>query len=227
MSNNKSAVFCRPAFGMPQSRGLFNFVTWPAKKSNICGGFMKLRFVVSCLVLLGVLGLSTKAQELPKIDASVSYSYLRANPATSGVNGFNLNGGSASAAYNFRDWLSAEGDFGGYYVGSVNGVNVDNHVYTYLFGPRFTYRGWKRVSPFAHVLFGGAQSGADVFATSNSHTAFATAFGAGIDWNVRDRFSIRPLQFDYLLTHFPEVTNGNNLTQNNLRVSTGIVFHFK
>src|SRR2546425_788275 len=33
-----------------------------------------------------------------------NYSYLRANPGTSGFNGFNLNGGSASAAYNFKDW---------------------------------------------------------------------------------------------------------------------------
>jgi hypothetical protein len=29
------------------------------------------------------------------------------------------------------------------------------------------------------------------------------------------------------LTHLPEVTGGNNQTQNNLRVSAGIVFHFK
>jgi len=143
---------------------------------------MKLRFIVSLFVLVTIFGLSANAQELPKIDASVNYSYLRANPGTSGFNGFNLNGGSASAAYNFRDWVS--------------GV-------------------------------GGARAGSGVFATSNSHTAFATAFGAGVDWNVRDRFSIRPLQFDYLLTHLPEISNGNNQTQNNLRVSTGIVFHFK
>jgi opacity protein-like surface antigen len=188
---------------------------------------MKLRFIVSLLALVTIFGLSANAQELPKIDASVNYSYLRANPGTSGANGFNLNGGSASAAYNFRDWVSGVADFGGYHVGSYGGVNVNDHMLTYLFGPRFTYRGHRRISPFGQVLFGGARAGSGVFATSNSHTAFATAFGAGVDWNVRDRFSIRPLQFDYLLTHLPEVTNGNNQTQNNLRVSTGIVFHFK
>ncbi len=188
---------------------------------------MKLRFIVSLLALVTLFGLTANAQELPKIDASVSYSYFRANPATSGFNGFNLNGGSASASYNFRDWVSGVADFGGYHVGSYNGVSVDNHVLTYLFGPRFTYREHRRFSPFGQVLVGGARAGSGVFATTNSHTAFATAFGVGVDWNVRDRFSIRPLQFDYLLTHLPEVTNGNNQTQNNLRVSTGIVFHFK
>jgi opacity protein-like surface antigen len=188
---------------------------------------MKLRFIVSLLALVTVFGLSAKAQELPKIDASVSYSYLRANPATQGFNSFNLNGGSASVAYNYRDWLSGVADFGGYHVGNSNGVSADDHLLTYLFGPRFTYRGHRRISPFGQVLFGGARAGSNVFATSNSHTAFATAFGAGVDWNVRDRFSIRALQFDYLLTHLPEVGNANNQTQNNLRVSTGIVFHFK
>jgi outer membrane immunogenic protein len=188
---------------------------------------MKLRFVVSLLALVTVFGLSSKAQELPKIDAAVSYSYLRANPATSGFNSFGLNGGSASASYNYRDWLSGVADFGGYSVGSANGVNVNNHMLTYLFGPRVTYRKYRRISPFGEMLFGAARAGSGVFATTNSHTALATAFGAGVDWNVRDRFSIRPLQFDYLLTHLPEVANGNNQTQNNLRVSTGIVFHFK
>lgn len=188
---------------------------------------MKWKLVVSLLAVLSVFGLTSRAQELPKIDASVSYSYLRANPATSGVGGFNLNGGSAAASYNFRDWLSGVADFGGYHVGHIDGVNVDSHLTTYLFGPRFTYRHYRRISPYAHALFGSASTGSNVFATTNSRTKFATAFGGGIDWNVRDRFSIRPLQVDYLLTHFPEAASGNNLTQNNLRVSTGIVFHFK
>ncbi len=77
---------------------------------------MKLRFIVSLLALVTFFGLTASAQELPKIDASVNYSYLRANPGTSGFNGFNLNGGSASAAYNFKDWVSGVADFGGYHA---------------------------------------------------------------------------------------------------------------
>ncbi len=188
---------------------------------------MKSKLVVSLMAVFSLLAVTAKTQELPKIDASVSYSYFRAMPSTQGSSGFNLNGGSASASYNFRDWLSGVADFGGYSVGSVNGVNVDNHVLTYLFGPQITYRRYRRISPFGHVLVGGGRTGSGVFATTNSHTALATAFGVGVDWNVRDRFSIRPLQFDYLLTHLPEDTNGNTQTQNNLRVSAGIVFHFK
>jgi hypothetical protein len=188
---------------------------------------MKLRFIVPLLCLVTIFGISASAQEQPKIDVFAGYSYLRSYPATPGVGGFNLNGGSASAAYNLRDWVSGVADFGGYNIGTANGVNVNNHVLTYMFGPRFTYRGYRKISPFGQVLFGAAREGSGVFANANSHTALATSFGGGVDWNVRDRFSIRPLQFDYILTHFPEATGGTNLTQNNLRVSAGIVFHFK
>jgi hypothetical protein len=51
------------------------------------------------------------------------------------------------------------------------------------------------------------------------------AIGVGVDYRLNNRFSLRPLQVDYLLTRFPEGT-GSNQTQNNLRASTGIVVHF-
>lgn len=187
---------------------------------------MKLKLVVSLLALATVFGISASAQELPKIDVSASYSYFRAIPSSPLLKDYSLNGGSASAAYNVKDWLSGVFDFGGYTVGSTNGVNINNHLLTYMAGPKFTYR-TRRFSPFAQVLVGGARAGSGVFATSNSHTGLATDFGVGLDWNYRDRFSIRPVQVDYLLTHLPEIGNSNTLTQNNVRYSAGIVFHFK
>src|SRR2546427_1466743 len=172
---------------MPQTRGLYKPFPGPRAKFNPCGGSMKLRFIVSLLSLATIFGLSAKAQELPKLDASVSYSYLRANPATSGLGGFNLNGGSASASYNFRDWLSGVADFGGYHVGSADGVSVNDHVLTYLFGPRVTYRGYRRISPFGHVLVGAARAGSDVLAPTNSHTPVATPLCVGVHLPLRGR----------------------------------------
>jgi len=46
---------------------------------------MKLKLLLSLSAALSLFGATAHAQELPKIDASVSYSYLRANPATSGL----------------------------------------------------------------------------------------------------------------------------------------------
>jgi len=47
--------------------------------------------------------------------------------------------------------------------------------------------------------------------------------GGGLDYKLSDRFAIRPVKVDYLMTRFSE-TGTSNQTQNNLRVSTGIVF---
>jgi opacity protein-like surface antigen len=84
------------------------------------------------------------------------------------------------------------------------------------------------VTPFAEVLFGAAHAGGGVF-TTNSQNAFAMTVGGGVDYRFSRRLSIRPLKVDYLLTRFNEFNTFNALstqTQNNLRVSTGIVFRF-
>lgn len=49
-----------------------------------------------CLFGLGMLFLlaqTAAAQDTPKVDAFLGYSYVRANPATSGASSFNLHGG--------------------------------------------------------------------------------------------------------------------------------------
>jgi hypothetical protein len=51
------------------------------------------------------------------------------------------------------------------------------------------------------------------------------ALGGGVDVHVAHHFSVRPVQVDYLLTRFNEFGNGAQ-NQTNLRVSTGVVFHF-
>ena len=188
---------------------------------------MKLRVVVCLLGFASLLGATAQAQEERKtIDVFAGYSYVRANPATSGSSGFSLNGGSASAAYNFNRWLSGVADFGGYHSSNILGSGVDGTLSTYLFGPRVSYRHFGRVTPFGEVLFGVAHTGASLLNTTGSQNAFAMTVGGGIDYRLSSHFSLRPAKVDYLLTRFNEVTNNNTQSQNNLRVSTGIVFRF-
>ena len=71
----------------------------------------------------------------------------------------------------------------------------------------------------AHV---GGDNG---LAFSTSNNSFAMAIGAGVDFKVSHRFSVRPLQVDYLMTRFNELGLGAQ-SQDNLRVSTGVVLHF-
>jgi opacity protein-like surface antigen len=188
---------------------------------------MKLRVVVSLLGFASLFAVIAQAQEERKtIDVFAGYSYVRANPSTGGADNFSLNGGSASAAYNFNNWLSGVADFGGYHTANGLGSGLEGTLSTYLFGPRVSYRHFGRVTPFGEVLFGVAHTDASLLNTTNSQNAFAMTVGGGVDYRVSSRFSIRPLKVDYLLTRFNEFNTTNTQNQNNLRVSTGIVFRF-
>jgi hypothetical protein len=161
-------------------------------------------------LLLGILFvalLPAAAQDDDKVEVFGGYTYMRFRPG----NDLNLNGWEASAQYKFRDWIGGVADFDGHY-GSPNGVGTS--VYSYLFGPQVSWP--SRVSPFAHVLLGGAHFSAAGFGDS----AFAMAIGGGIDTEIKQGISWRIIQGDYLLTRF------GSQTQNNGRISTGIVFRF-
>jgi hypothetical protein len=187
---------------------------------------MKLKVVVCLLAFLFFSAASAFAQDFSKIDIFAGYSYVRENPATSSVNGSNLHGGSASVAYNANHWLGAVADFGGYHSNNVGGGDTDGTVFTYLFGPRFSYRKYERVTPFAQTLFGVAHgSGSVNGGLASTNNAFAASFGGGVDVKITRSVSFRAAQVEYLLTRFPEISSGRQ-TQNNLRVSTGIVLHF-
>jgi hypothetical protein len=161
-------------------------------------------------LLVGVIllaSLSAHAQGLgDKVELFGGYSYMRtASPS------FNLNGWELAGQYKATDWLGGVADFDGHY-GSPNGFSTSLH--TFLFGPEVSWPA--RVSPFAHVLFGGAHVSSGGF----SDTSFAMAVGGGIDTRLIHGIYWRIIQGDYLPTFF------GNARENNARLSTGIVVRF-
>ena len=86
---------------------------------------MKLPVVVCLLALVSLCGVAAQAQDVPKFDVFVGYSYVRENPVTSGIDSFSMNGGSASIAYNANHWLSAAADFAGYHTNNILATGVD------------------------------------------------------------------------------------------------------
>jgi hypothetical protein len=173
---------------------------------------------------------SAQAQDTPKWEVFGGYSWVRANIVVSGTP-FNMNGGSASVAYNLSSWFGLVGDFGIYEQGQVAGKPFNLTVTAYEFGPRVSYRKNAHVVPFAQVLFGGGHTagtlyssplGAGLAPLGNSN-GFNFSAGGGLDWKVKHNFSIRLAQAEYLHTQF---LNGSNNSQSNFRLSTGVVFSF-
>jgi hypothetical protein len=162
--------------------------------------------------LLLVFGLfflaSFPAQAQDTAEVFGGYSYMHFHTSLSG----NVNGGEIAGQYKFTDWVGGVADLDGHY-GSLGGISTS--TYTFLFGPQVSLP--SRVSPFGHLLLGGAHISGPGF----GDTSFAMALGGGIDTRIsHDRFYWRVIQMDYLITQF------GGHSQNNFRLSTGIVVKF-
>jgi len=189
---------------------------------------------------------SSKSDNYPKFEWFFGYSFWRAMPTASSNRMSYLHGGSTSFAYNFNRYLGLVADFGGYddskltlfnSAGSQT-VNSGGSAYTYVFGPRFSYRRHERFTPFFQALFGGAHaspvtiSGCTIGTSCTplaSDNAFAAMLGAGFDVKIGRHIALRPFQGDLLLTRFkdPFSTTGQGRGwQKNVRFSAGVVYRF-
>src|SRR5260370_34962423 len=101
---------------------------------------MKLKLVVSLLVVLSLFGATARAQETPKVDVFVGYSFIQANPGVRGVDSFHLHGGSGSVAYNVKSSFSGAAGFGGNNQGNVPFTRNRGPIGPYPLGPRRAYR---------------------------------------------------------------------------------------
>ena len=184
------------------------------------------KFAFLCAVIL-MTSLTAAAQEHPSTEVVAGYSYMRANPNTSSVDSFNLNGGTASIAFYPWHWLGFAADFAGNHVGQIGSTSVDNNLFTYLFGPRVRLPGTPHLKPFAQTLFGAAHAtGTTAFAGAGTRNSFAMAVGGGLDVPMTHHWGVRAFEVDYLPTWFRENPAGGRVVQNNLRVSTGVRLRF-
>ncbi len=181
--------------------------------------------VAFALLLLGASG--ARGQVATPIDAFVGYSYFHANAPPGECGCFNMNGGTGEFSALLVHGISGLVDFGGYYQDNVDKTGRTLRVETFLFGPRYSNHHWRRVTPFGEAMFGGSLGSGTLYGanatTSGSASGFSLAAGGGLDWNVKERISIRVFQADYVMTRMPNFFDNN---QNNLRINFGVVFHF-
>jgi len=184
-------------------------------------------------------------QGAPKVELFVGYSYLRAMPDLSSGNRIvYLNGGSTSVAYNLNRYLGLVGDFGGFndtrlllrgagLSPSVNAQVVGGSVFSYLGGPRLSFRNHSKLTPFAQALFGGVHASEITLSGCTgsctylpAENTFAMTAGGGLDLKVHRHLAIRIVQAEYMMTNFENRDTGKSAMQNDMRLSSGIVFRF-
>jgi opacity protein-like surface antigen len=200
------------------------------------------------LYVLGVsllAAMSLVAQDYPKVEVPLGFSFVNVHPNLTPIKSFNIFGGGGGVVFNFTPVIGIKADFMGYTQG--NGVkskltnagfpifgDVQGNLFTYMFGPQIKKHSgnWQ---PFGEALFGAAHSNTfasiantitGVTSTSSNNNAFAMAFGGGLDYKVGRNVQLRLAEGDYLYTRFG--VNGTSYTgnQNNFRFFSGLDITF-
>jgi opacity protein-like surface antigen len=178
---------------------------------------------VSIIVYSLFLFVSAASSQVPSGNVFAGYSYYNADLSSLGRS--NLNGWNGSVEGKLIPWVGIVADISGHYgsesiptfcqgqLCSSSSMNI--HELDFLVGPRVSVSVGK-IRPFAEALFGGGHISTH---GAGSDTSFATALGGGIDYHLIPLVAWR-LEGDYVQTRF------FSRTQNNVRISTGIVVRF-
>jgi hypothetical protein len=159
------------------------------------------RKLVILLGLIFLMSLTARAQDKGELFGGYSYERFRTSPSR------NLNGWEISGQYKFAAWLGGIADVDAHYSSQIRTVS-------FMVGPQVSFPAG--ISPFFHVLAGINH----IRVGGISDTSFSTALGGGIDMRLAPAISWRVIQADDVVTRF---FGG---TQNDARISTGIVIRF-
>ena len=213
---------------------------------------MKMKLLLSIVTLwaIGAMGQSSSKPDpppdeyVPKFEVPVGFSFVNVHPSLGQITSFNIFGGGGQFDVNFGNYFGIKADFMGYtqgtglrnqlrndynYTGSAGG-----NAFIYTFGPQIK-KHTGMVQPFGEVLVGAwhtnayativnAETGGTATGSGNNN-GFAMNAGGGIDLRLTQHISARPVEVDYLLTHFnANHVSGYSSNQNSFRYFAGIDF---
>jgi opacity protein-like surface antigen len=219
-------------------------------------------FAGAILVASGVAVCQTTNTSVSAMSPAVTYGKFETAPGfmyihtakTFGLqNGLNCVGGGGTLAYNFSALVGFAADLGGCKIVGLNNALgqaslLTGKEFTFLFGPRITFRSKSPFQPFGELSLGGTRAsiscnvgdfgndcgalGANLpinipTATSFSKSAFSLSVGGGADIKINQKFAIRLVQAEYLYTRFGNncqfaICSANN-NQNSFRLKSGVV----
>jgi outer membrane immunogenic protein len=160
--------------------------------------------------------------EIPRFEVGANYNYFHANAPPGQCGCFSLNGGSGTLLMNITPVWSAVADIAVAHANNVDNTSQNITIVNYLFGVRYNRRNSSRFVPYGEALFGGAKEDVNFQFTINRNS-FGLAVGGGASVRLKRRLGLTLAQIDYVYTQIP---NAKNDRQNNVRISTGIIYNF-
>ncbi len=193
----------------------------------------RMRVALGILFLLS-LNLPLACAQFPKsagssvaIEGSVGYEYFNQSIASS--QRLNLNGVDGTISVDIKPLFGLCGDFGYARASNVFGTAHSSNVFNYLGGPVFYPLRGKRVTAYAHGLFGGARVAGAVPGNGGAYlvgfaNGFSWAAGGGIEYRYSPSWAVRA-GADYLHASFYNL-NVELQGQGNFRTVVSLVYSF-
>jgi peptidoglycan-associated lipoprotein len=156
------------------------------------------------------------------LDVEVGFSALRAN-AGPGVCGcfwmLGENGQLAVVSPHHVDYVF---DYAHTAITNANNINHNIALSTYMVGLRYNVPLGHRFSTYAQALGGFGHTQTNYLIDINQSSVAAEG-GGGLNLRLSPRFAFRVFEADYVMTEIPNAVNGR---QNQLRLTSGLVYHF-
>jgi outer membrane immunogenic protein len=188
-----------------------------------------MRFILFAALALGAASAAMAQEEMYRGDAGVTYQWVHTNAGPGECGCFGLNGAEISGSWDVRGPWAIVTDFSSDFRGANFTASQSSLTVTsFLAGARYRLpqpwiKGAHRPLPFAQVLIGPAHAGGGEAGVGDGSYAFAARIGGGIDIPLKFHFEVRAVQADWFRSQF---ANAKNDHQNNLMISTGIIFRW-
>jgi hypothetical protein len=171
----------------------------------------------------GAGGQGKAPRPVPTFEVGLGYTYLHANAPPGTCECFSFNGGYGVFVANLPHGLSVVGDISAATASNISGTTEGLTVVNYLFGPRYSWRpGSGRFTTYGQFLLGGSSQSSNIAAVPHV-SAFAYSPGGGVSVGLSRHFGLNLGEVDWLHSQLP---NAGNNRQNDLRISSGVLFRF-
>jgi peptidoglycan-associated lipoprotein len=195
---------------------------------------MKLSITLSFLIALAAAPVLAQTQaaasaQRNQTEVAAEYTYVHSNAPPAGCGCFLFNGGSASIARPLGSgYWAFVFDTTVAHASSISSANYDLTLSVFTAGFRLRPAPHARWNLFGQVLVGAEHASGSLVegatpAATDPAIVFAMNAGGGLDRRFNSHWSLRLVEVDYVMT---QSSNGVNDLQNNLRISTGLVYRF-
>lgn len=184
--------------------------------------------IATLLISASLMGTQMGAQATPVQSSPVSVEFgggftsIHANAGPGACGCFFMNGFDAQAGVYGSSRLSVLVDVGRTKRNNINGYGHNLTLSTYMTGGKYTLNRNGRFSLYGEALVGIGSSVSN-FPIDQKTVNFAFAGGGGLNFKLTHHLDFRVAEAQYLVTHIP---NGVNDRQNQLRLTSGLNYHF-